>query len=140
MDDLDEEDPEDREIISDRPILVGLEMGEGRSESLWRKDFDGIEVEREEAISLMSPARNKSTAQTPIRSAHSHSPGQGDRNSLPLNRQPSKSTVDEEDALLVDADDDDDLDGYSRDPIRASITTMNSECREVSPRRTSYFS
>jgi len=145
VDDLDDEDLEDMEIISPRPILAGLEVdmgmrGEGHVESLWRKDFDGIGVEREEAISLISPTGNKSAAQTPIRSAHSHPTSEGDRNLLPLNRQPSKSTVDEGDALLADPDDDDDSDGFSRDLMRSSMaSTVNSEGREVSPRRVSYF-
>ena len=145
VDDLDDDDLEDMEITSHRPILVGLEVdrsmrGEGSVESLWRKDFDGIGVQREEAVSLISPTGNKSAAQTPIRSAHSHSTGEGDRNSLPLNRQPSKSTVDEGDGLLVDADDDD-LDGYPRDLMRSSMaSTVNSELgRQVSPKRMSYF-
>ena len=147
VDELDDEDLEDMEITSRRPILVGLEVdmsmrGGGSVESLWRKDFDGIGVRREEAVSLISPTGNKSTAQTPIRSTHSHSTGEGDRNSLPLNRQPSKSTVDEGDALLVDADDDDgDPGGYPRDLMRSSMaSTVNSELgRQVSPRRVSYF-
>jgi len=144
VDDLDDEDLEDMEITSRRPILVGLEVdmsmrGDGSVESLWKKDFDGIGVQREEAISLISPTGNKSATPTPIRSAHSHSTGESDRDSLPLNRQPSKSTVDEGDALLVDADDDD-SDGFSRDLMRSSMaSTVNSDGRQVSPRRMSYF-
>jgi len=134
------------EITSHRPILVGLGIGpsvrgEGNVESLWRKDFDGIGVEREEAISLISPTGNNSAARTPIRSTRSHSTGKGDRNSSPPSRQPSKSTVHEGVGLLVDADDEEDLDEYSRDPMRSSMaSTVDSEGRVVSPRRTSYFS
>lgn len=145
VDDLDEEDLEDVEITSRRPMLVGLEIdptmgGEGSAEPLWRKEFDGIKVEGEEALSLMNRSGNNSAAQTPIRSAHSDSRVEGHRSSPPLSRQPSKSTVDEGDALLVITDDDD-SDGYSRDPMRTSMaSTVNSERREVIPRSTPYFS
>lgn len=148
VDELDDEDLEDVEITSRRPMLVGLEIdpnvvGVGSGMPLWRKEFDGIGVEGEEAISLMKQNGNNGMVQTPTSSAHSHSKGEGDRNSLPPSRQPSKSTVDEGDRLLADADanDDDDSDGYSRDPMRSSMTsTVNSEGGVVSPRRTSYFS
>ena len=135
VDDLDEEELEDMEIVSRRPMLVGLEidpnaMGEGSGGAVWREGFDGINVEGEEAISLMNRGENNSVANTPIRSVHSHSKGEGGRNSLPPSRHPSKSTVDEGDALLVDAD------AYSRSSM---ASTVHSESWEVSPRRTSYL-
>ena len=147
MDDLDEEDLEDREITSRRPILVGLEIdpnirGEGSGEPWWREVLDGIGVEREETVSLMNQNGNNSAAQTPVRSTHSHPKGKGDEKSSPPSRQPSKSTVDEGDALLFDGgENDEDSDEYSRDPMRTSLaSTVNSEGRVVSVRRTSYLS
>lgn len=139
---MDDEDLEDVEIISRRPILVGLEIGpsvggEGSGEPLWKKEFDGIRVEGEEAVSLMNRNGNNSAAQTPIRGAHSDSRGEGDRSSLPPSRQPSKSTVDEGDALLADTDDED-LVRYPGRPSMAS--TVDSDRQEVRPRITSYFS
>lgn len=144
MDDLDDEDLEDTEITSREPMLVGLEIypdvreGEGSRGPVWRRGFDEV---GEEIIPLMDRDGENSAAQTPMRSMHSE--GEGDRNSLPPNRQPSKSTVDETDALLVgeDENDEEDPDGYSRDPMRSSLaSTVNSEVQEVSPRRVSYFS
>jgi len=148
VDDLDDEDLEDMEVTSPRPMLFGLEIdpnvrGEGSGKPLWRKEFDGIGVEREEAISLMDRNGTESASQTPIRSAHSHPKGEGNRSSSPPSRQPSKSTVDEGDGLLAGADenDEEDPDEYMRDPPRASMTsTVNSHGLEVSPRRSSYFS
>ena len=144
VDDLDDEDLEDTEITSREPMLVGLEIypdvreGEGSRGPVWRRGFDEV---GEEIIPLMDRDGENSAAQTPMRSMHSE--GEGDRNSLPPNRQPSKSTVDETDALLVgeDENDEEDPDGYSRDPMRSSLaSTVNSEVQEVSPRRVSYFS
>jgi len=147
VDDLDDEDLEDVEVTSHRPMLFGLEIdpnvgGGGSGKPLWRKEFDGIGVEREEAISLMDRNGTGSAAQTPIRSAHSNPKGEGDRSSSPPSRQPSKSTVDEGDALLADADENyGDPDEYLRDQMRSSMaSTVNSGGPEVSPRRSSYFS
>ena len=146
MDDLDDEDLEDMEITSRRPMLVGLEIdpemrGEGSERPVWRKGFDGVGVRGEEVIPLMNRDGNDGASQTPIQSTHSK--GEGGRSSSPPSRQPSKSTVDEGDALLVDEEEneEEDTDEYLRDPMRSSLaSTMNSEKREVSPRRTSYFS
>lgn len=142
VDDLDDEDLDDVEIVASRPMLVGLGIepnvkGGGSVVSpVWKRGFNGIGAEGEEAISLMNRDGSHSAAQTPIRSAHPE--GQGDRSSLPPSRQPSKSTVDEGDALLVDAGENDD--GYARDSMISSVaSTMRSEGLEVSPRRTSYF-
>ena len=84
-------------------MLVGPEidpnaMGEGSGEAVWREGFNGISVEGGEAISLMNRGKNNGVANTPIRSAHSHLKGKGDRNLLPPSQHPSKSTVDEGDA------------------------------------------
>jgi len=141
VDDLDDEDLEDMEIISPSPMLVGLVMGpsargEG-SEPLVRKEGFGGTVVEEEASLLINRDGNDSAAQTPIQSVHPR--GEGDRSSLPPSRQPSKSTVEEGDALLVDAGGiDEDLDEYS---MRLSLGSVaNSDRRIVSPRRASFFS
>ena len=142
VDDLDDEDLEDVEIISQRPMLVGLGIdpnlrGEGSGEAVRRKGFDGIGAEGEEVIALMTCDGNDSATQTPMQSARSK--GEGDRDSLPPSRQPSKSTVDEGDALLGDADENDDEDTEEFHPRSSMASTVNSKFREVSPRRTSYF-
>ena len=138
VDDLDDEDLEDMEIISPSPMLVGLEMdpnarGGSGGPSVRRIDSGGI-GEAEEGISLLNQGGSDSAAQTPIQSAYPK--GEGDRSPPPPSRQPSKSTVDEGDALLVDADGNDE-EGYS---MRFSVSTTNSVGREVSPRRASFFS
>jgi len=75
-------------------------------------------------------------ARTPVRSTFS--PPRVATESLPPGRQPSKSTVEEDYALLVDVDWD--LDSPLTYPPRASIaSTANSDPREVIPRRLSYF-
>jgi len=134
VDDLDDEDLEDMEIISPSPMLVGLEMdpnarGGGSGPSVRKKDFTGI-GEAEEGLALIN--QGGSDGQTPIQSTHPK--GQGDMSPPPPGRHPSKSTVDEGGALLVDADDEE---GYS---MRLSMSTTNSVGREVSPRRASFFS
>ena len=138
VDDLDDEDLEDMEIISPSPMLVGLEMdpnagGGGGGPSMRKKDFGGIEA-AEEGRSLINRDGSDSAAQTPIQSAHPK--GVGDGSPPPPSRQPSKSTVDEGDALLVDVDENDE-EGYS---MRFSVSTSNSVGREISPRRASFFS
>ena len=137
-DDDDDEELEDIEITSSRPMLVGLEIdpngvGEGSGSPLWRKEFDRVGVE--EVTSLMSRNAKAVAARTTVRSTYS--PPMVDTESLLPSRQPSKSTV-EEGALLVDVDWD--LDSPLRYPPRASIaSTVNSDPREVIPRRLSYF-
>jgi len=138
VDDLDDEDLEDMEIISPSPMLVGLDMdptarGEGGGSSTRKVDFDGIE-KAEEGISLINQGGSESAAQTPIQSTHPKA--EGDRSPPPPSRHPSKSTVDEGDALLADADENDE-EGYS---MRLSMSTTNSVGREISPRRVSFFS
>ncbi|KAF9779784.1 hypothetical protein BJ322DRAFT_1113088 [Thelephora terrestris] len=142
--DADDEDLEDVEISSHRPMLFGLDIdpgavGEGGGLPLWRKDFDGVRMEGEEVTSLMSRNGKPIIVRTPVRSTPSHPKVEGDTESLPPGKKPSKSTVEEDDALLVDSDED--LDSPLRYPPRASIaSTANSDAREVTPRRTSYFS
>jgi len=149
VDDLDDEDLEDMEITSHRPMLVGLEidpnmMEKGGGEPLWKKEYDGLGMEGEENIALMNQDGETSAAQTPTRSTHTHPKGEGNRNSLPPSRQPSKSTVDEGDALLADGDgsDEEGSDEHPRDPMRSSMasTVASIQGREVSPRRASLFS
>ena len=138
MDDLDDEELEDMEIISPSPMLVGLEMDPNAMEGgsvlpVWKKDFGEIGA-GEEAISLMSRDGSDSAAQTPIQSEYPK--GEGDMSPPPPSRQPSKSTVDEGDALLVDMGGSEE-DEYS---MRLSMaSTANSVGPEVSPRRASYL-
>ena len=143
VDDLDDEDLEDMEIESRRPMYVGLQIdpnmrGEGSGGPVWRKGFDGIGAGGEEAMPFVTRSESISSAQTPIRSV----PPKSDRSSLPPSRHPSKSTVEEGDALLVYADENEEEpdSGHSMGPFRPSLaSTVESEDREVIPRRTSYF-
>ena len=143
--DVDDEDLEDVEITSRRPILAGLRMdpnkvGESSVSPLWRKEFDGMGVEGEEIVSLVNRNGSNGDPLSPVQSTHS-SKGEGDRESLPPARQPSKSTVDEGDALLVEMGEEG-WDRYSREQARTSIaSTVNSsyQAREITPARMSYF-
>jgi hypothetical protein len=104
--DMDDEDLEDVEITSRRPMLVGLGigpsvMGQGSGRPLWRREYDGIGLEEEEAISLMDP-KGKSTARTPVRRARSHPMGDSNQGLALPGRQLSESTVDEVGSLLAD--------------------------------------
>ena len=126
------------EITARRPMLVGLGIdlpdvrGESSSQALLRKEFGGKERGGEEGVPLMIPGGSNSS--TPIRSAHFPSEGGGDRNSLPPSRQPSRSTADEGDGLLVDVGEEDE---YSMDPLRMSLASTVG--RRVSPRRASFL-
>jgi len=145
--DLDDEEIGDVEVTSRRPILFGLGMdsnvvGQGSGKHLWRRGFDGTGVEGQEVVSLMDRG-GESSAQTPVRSAISRPIGDGsDGKWLHPGRQPSTSSIDEANALLVDAYGyDEDSDRYSRDHSRPSFASaVGSEAREVTPRRQSYFS
>jgi len=126
------------EIIAPSPMLIGLEMdpnarGGGAGPSMRKKDFGGI-GEAEEGTSLINRDGSDSASQSPVQGVHPK--GEGDRSPPPVSRQPSKSTVDEGDALLVDMDENDE-EGYS---MRFSVSTSTSVGREVSPRRASFFS
>lgn len=147
LNDLDDEELEDVEITSSRPMLFGLEIdpnvvGEGSGKPLWRREFDGIGVEGEEVFSLVN-RKGKKPDRTPVRSGNSHAMGEGgERELLSPSRRPLKSTIDEVDALLVDGyGDDDDPERDSRDQPRTSIastSTVGYEAQEVNPRRTLY--
>lgn len=107
-DDFDDEDLEEVEIISHRPMLVGLGIDpnvveQSNREPLWKREYDVIGAEGEEVVSLMD-RKGKSVVRTPMRSARgSHLMGDGDANLTLLGRQSSKSTVGEAGALLVDS-------------------------------------
>jgi len=137
VDDLDDEDLEDVEITSRRPMLVGLGIdlpdvrGESSGQALLRGGFGRTEI-GEEGVPLIIG----SNSSTPIRSAHFPSEGGGGRNSLPPSRQPSKSTAGDKDGLLVDVGDENE---YSMDQLRMSVaSTIDGGGRRVSPRRSSF--
>ena len=134
VDDLDEEDLEDIEITSRRPMLVGLGIdlpdmrGESSTQAMMRKEFAVKALEGEEGLPLMLGSNNS----TPIRSAHFPSGGRCERCSSPLARY----TVDQGDVLLVDVGDEDE---YVMDPLRMSVaSTLDDGGRRVSPRRWSF--
>lgn len=104
LDDMDNEEIEVVGVTSRRPMLASLvidsdAVGGGNGKLSWRREFDGIGAE-EEVGSLME-RKGKNKARTPIRSAHS--PRICGGLWTPLVRRPSKSALDEVDALLADA-------------------------------------
>ena len=132
VDDLDDEDLEDMEITSRRPMLVGLGInlpdvrGEGSGQVPLRREFGGKEA-GEEALPLMIG----SNSSTPIRSAYFLLENGGEKSFSPHRRR----TVNQGDGFLVDVGEEDE---YTMNVLRMSVASTIDGGQRVSPRRWSF--